>query len=109
MKTEGIKKWLRDNSSGVYRPAREAADLIDQLERKLNAATDELDDIREVLLHGADESLWPPGMTLAQSIRKIITRCKMPNEPQKPSRTTDSANRGRLRRLVRHQENDQHK
>jgi hypothetical protein len=69
-----LKKWLRDNSSGVYRPAREAADLIDQLERKLDTANDELDDIREVLLHGADESLWPPGMTLAQAIKKLITR-----------------------------------
>ena len=31
----------------------------------------ELDDIRAVLLHGADESLWPPGMTLAQAVAKL--------------------------------------
>ena len=38
MKTPDLKKWLRDNSSGVYRPAREAANLIDQLEHDLQEA-----------------------------------------------------------------------
>ena len=33
-----LTKWLRDNSSGVYRPSREAADLIDRLDRELNQA-----------------------------------------------------------------------
>jgi hypothetical protein len=40
----------------------------------------ELDDIRAALLHGADESLWPPGMTIAQAIEKIITPAAPPNE-----------------------------
>ena len=31
MKTPELTKWLRDNSSGDYRPAAEAADLIDRL------------------------------------------------------------------------------
>jgi hypothetical protein len=38
MTSKELKRWLRDNSSGVYRPARDAADLIDQLERELNEA-----------------------------------------------------------------------
>jgi hypothetical protein len=32
MKTKELKQWLRDNSSGVYRPASEAADYIEELE-----------------------------------------------------------------------------
>jgi len=31
MTTPELTKWLRDNSSGVYRPAAEAADLIEAL------------------------------------------------------------------------------
>ena len=31
MTTPELTKWLRDNSSGDYRPAAEAADLIDDL------------------------------------------------------------------------------
>lgn len=30
MNTPKLTQWLRDNSSGVYRPAREAADLIER-------------------------------------------------------------------------------
>jgi hypothetical protein len=33
-----LTQWLRDNSSGVYRPAAEAADLIEQLERERDEA-----------------------------------------------------------------------
>ena len=32
MKTKELKKWLRDNSSGCYRPSAEAADYIENLE-----------------------------------------------------------------------------
>ena len=32
MNSKELKRWLRDNSSGVYRPSKEAADYIDQLE-----------------------------------------------------------------------------
>ena len=28
-------KWLRDNSSGIYRPAAQAADRIEQLKQQL--------------------------------------------------------------------------
>jgi hypothetical protein len=31
MTTPELTKWLRENSSGVYRPAAEAADLIETL------------------------------------------------------------------------------
>lgn len=31
MTTPQLTQWLRDNSAGIYRPAAEAADLIDQL------------------------------------------------------------------------------
>ena len=40
MTNEELKKWLRDNSSGVYRPASDAADLIERLESDLLAQTD---------------------------------------------------------------------
>lgn len=34
MTTPELTKWLRENSSGVYRPAAEAADLIEDLVSK---------------------------------------------------------------------------
>jgi len=34
MSNDEIKTWLRENSSGIYRPATEAADLIERLERE---------------------------------------------------------------------------
>ena len=35
MTNDEIKKWLRDNSSGVYRPSRMAADLIERQEQQI--------------------------------------------------------------------------
>lgn len=35
MTTSELCRWLRDNSSGVYRPALEAADRLEQMERAL--------------------------------------------------------------------------
>lgn len=35
MKSEELKQWLRDNSSGIYRPSAAAADYIDELEALL--------------------------------------------------------------------------
>ena len=35
MTNDELKKWLRDNSSGVYRPSRIAADVIEQQEREI--------------------------------------------------------------------------
>ena len=37
MSNEELKKWLRENSSGNYRPAAEAAALIEQLEEGLES------------------------------------------------------------------------
>lgn len=35
MEIKELIQWLRDNSSGVYRPAREAADRLETMERTL--------------------------------------------------------------------------
>lgn len=35
MSIEELKKWLRDNGAGDYRPAKEAAELIQRLEDAL--------------------------------------------------------------------------
>jgi len=42
MTTPELTQWLRDNSSGVYRPAAEAADVIEQLQRERKEAREEL-------------------------------------------------------------------
>jgi hypothetical protein len=34
MTTPELTKWLRENSSGVYRPAADAADLIEKLTKQ---------------------------------------------------------------------------
>jgi chromosome segregation ATPase len=48
MKNKELCEWLRANSAGVYRPAKEAADLIELLEHKLNTALDDLSFRREL-------------------------------------------------------------
>lgn len=40
-------KWLRDNSSGIYRPAVDAAAEIEQLQSRLNGAISALKDFRD--------------------------------------------------------------
>ena len=35
MSTKELIRWLKDNSSGVYRPAREAAERLERMERAL--------------------------------------------------------------------------
>lgn len=42
MKSKELKEWLRGNSSGIYRPAAEAADYIDQLEESLQYMVDNI-------------------------------------------------------------------
>lgn len=46
MKSEKLKQWLRENSSGVYRPSAEAADYIQELEECLAEAVDLMEDVR---------------------------------------------------------------
>ncbi len=47
MTNDELKKWLRDNSSGVYQPAREAAERIEMLEAALRACVLEMRYSRE--------------------------------------------------------------
>lgn len=54
MTTSEITKWLRENSSGVYRPAAEAADLIERLQ-KLSSVL--LEDLQQRVEDRADSSL----------------------------------------------------
>jgi hypothetical protein len=54
MTTPELTKWLRENSSGVYRPAAEAADLIERLQ-KLSSAL--LEDLQHRVEDRADSSL----------------------------------------------------
>ena len=46
MSDDDLLKWLRDNSSGNYRPSREAADLIERLKARLHYAEAELTRLR---------------------------------------------------------------
>lgn len=59
-----LKKWLIDNSSGVYRPGREAAELIDRLELENQI-------LRDGLQHVMSEKN-PPGFTAAQVARHYL-------------------------------------
>jgi len=47
MTTPEHTQWLRDNSSGVYRPAAEAAEVIEQLQHQRDEAREELTDMIE--------------------------------------------------------------
>ena len=49
MKTSDLCKWLRNNSSGIYRPARDAADLIEHLTARAEAAEAENSTLRALL------------------------------------------------------------
>jgi hypothetical protein len=40
MTPQELTKWLRENSSGVYRPAAEAADLIDRMTAAIESIED---------------------------------------------------------------------
>ena len=44
MTTTELTKWLRENSSGVYRPAAEAADLIEKLQSERDSAVAAIND-----------------------------------------------------------------
>ena len=46
MKSKELKQWLRDNSSGCYRPSAQAADYIQELEECLSEAVDLMEDVR---------------------------------------------------------------
>lgn len=56
VETPELCAWLRENSSGIYRPAAEAADRIERLENALKtiikienkAGYDEIEEAREI-------------------------------------------------------------
>jgi hypothetical protein len=51
-------KWLRDNSSGIYRPAVDAAAEIEQLQSRLNGAISALKDFRDYVPPKDWKSYW---------------------------------------------------
>ena len=53
-------------------PACGTREELESTIRKLNSKGQELDEIRAVFSHGANEELWPPGMTLAQAVQKLV-------------------------------------
>ena len=53
MKTKELKKWLRDNSSGTYRPSAEAADYIQRLEDRI----ERIERVAKEMLHRATEGM----------------------------------------------------
>jgi hypothetical protein len=55
------------------------ADFAQALERELIAANTELDAIRAVFQHGADEENWKPGTTLAEAVAKLKASAGLPN------------------------------
>jgi hypothetical protein len=46
MKTLELTKWLRENSSGDYRPAAESADLIERLARTVQGTVGAMDALK---------------------------------------------------------------
>ena len=48
-------------------------DIFDR-DKKIKELSAQLDDVRSVLMWGADERLWPPGLSMGQSIARIIDR-----------------------------------
>jgi len=42
MSNDELKTWLRQNCSGIYRPARDAADKIEELESALRRCVAEM-------------------------------------------------------------------
>jgi len=49
MKSKELKQWLRDNSSGCYRPSAQAADYIQELEECLSEAVDRIESLEAAL------------------------------------------------------------
>ena len=48
-------------------------DIFDR-DKKIKELSAQLDDVRTALMWGADERFWPPGMTMGQSIARMIDR-----------------------------------
>lgn len=63
MKSKEIKEWLRENSSGIYRPAAEAADYIEKLEGVITS----LPSINGTI-HSNDVDIWNRMRDIADEI-----------------------------------------
>ena len=48
-------------------------DIFDR-DKKIKELSAQLDDVRAALMWGSDERFWPPGLTMGQSIARIIDR-----------------------------------
>ncbi len=48
-------------------------DIFDR-DKKIKEVSAQLDEIRAALMWGSDERFWPPGLTMGQSIARIIDR-----------------------------------
>jgi hypothetical protein len=48
-------------------------DIFDR-DKKIRDLSRQLDDIRSVLRWGSDEDVWPPGLTISESIARLIDR-----------------------------------
>lgn len=48
-------------------------DIFDR-DKKIKELSAQLDDVRAALMWGTDERFWPPGLTMGQSIARIIDR-----------------------------------
>jgi len=58
-KHDELKKWLRENSSGVYRQAAEAADVIEELENRVENFEELVSQLEEVIVFPAmDDRDW---------------------------------------------------
>ena len=58
MTTPELKKWLRENSAGVYRPAAAAADLIEDMEHQRDAAVMLAGELVAVIRVNAMRGTW---------------------------------------------------
>ncbi len=71
MTTPQLTQWLRDNSAGIYRPAAEAADLIEEQRRWLVSAQRELDALYAFALNNGIAEAGDP---LHRKIKRFLAR-----------------------------------
>ena len=69
MNTPELTKWLYNNSSGVYRPAREAADLIERQQIIICRLIEALPQNRDWL-----------DSDLEQAAKEIVEHMKVPSQ-----------------------------
>jgi hypothetical protein len=79
MTTPELIQWLRDNSSGVYRPAAEAAEVIEQLQRERDEARKETFRTREFMDYGFAKAQEELATVTAQRDRLADSLCSVFN------------------------------